>query len=479
MTPPPTLRATSPAAVPPGPAPAALRRAGEPGAGAPPGAHLTPAHPAAVIVPPTSAYLAYIVGVAALESAFTGEFWFLHSVRGVALAALMLPAVYAVRTLLRSRFPRAVALPLSAALAAAALLGFDLVLPGERLHLWTLVAAFGAALLLPPLVHAWKALWMRRRPARFTLLAPSEWAAAEAIERLERIPGLKVANALIPGCHPAEAERLLGLPAAPAPEEGRRFERRVIVSCPLRDPDVAAMIARLVALGHGITSESAMLRAAEGRVDTRRVDPLNLILSRPRSFALDAVSRLRDLVLSAVALVALAPVLALVALAVRLESPGPVFYRQRRVGWRGRSFDVIKFRSMRADAEKSTGPVWAGENDPRITRVGRFLRRSRLDELPQLWNVLRGQMALVGPRPERPHFFDVLRADVPLFELRTVLRPGITGWAQVRAPYAADPSDARTKLEYDLYYVLHRSPWFDLAILLETAGVALSGRGAR
>lgn len=465
----------------PAPAPDAAAPAPStgPAAGPPPARHLTPARPAAVIVPPLLAYVLYVVGLAALESAFTGEFWFLHSVRGVTLGALMLPAVYAFRTLLGTRAaPRLAALG-TALLAALTLALFDRVLPGEGLHLLTLLTAYGLALALPPAVRAWRGAWMRRRPARCTLLAPSEWAAAEAVRRLEAIPGLKVGNVLIPGCHPGDAQRLLGLPAFPLAAEGLGLERRVVVSCPLRDPDVAAMIARLVALGHGITSESAMLRGAEGRVDTLRADPLNLILSSPRAWWLDALSRLRDLLVAGVALVALLPVFLAVAAAVRLDSPGPVFYRQRRVGWRGRLFDVIKFRSMRVDAEQLSGPVWAGADDPRVTRVGRFLRRARLDELPQLWNILRGQMSLVGPRPERPHFFDLLRAEVPLFELRTVLRPGLTGWAQIRAPYAADPSDARTKLEYDLYYVLHRSPWFDLAILLETVGVALSGRGAR
>ena len=126
-----------------------------------------------------------------------------------------------------------------------------------------------------------------------------------------------------------------------------------------------------------------------------------------------------------------------------------------------------------------SGPVFATEHDPRVTRVGAFLRNYRLDELPQFFNVLLGQMTLVGPRPERPHFFNVLRKDVPLFELRTCVKPGITGWAQIRLPYAADSDEARAKLEYDLYYVMHRTLWFDLATLLETARVVLTGAGAR
>jgi lipopolysaccharide/colanic/teichoic acid biosynthesis glycosyltransferase len=214
-------------------------------------------------------------------------------------------------------------------------------------------------------------------------------------------------------------------------------------------------------------------------VDTELASPLSLILARAPSTVTVGLSRLLDICVSATLILALAPLWLLIALAVRLDTPGPVFYRQRRVGYRGRLFDVFKFRSMQTDAEALSGPVWAREADPRITRVGRLLRRTRLDEIPQLFNVLLGQMALVGPRPERPHFFEVLRSDLPLFEVRTAVRPGITGWAQIRAPYAADAENTRTKLEYDLFYVSHRSPWFDLSILFETVHVALTGRGAR
>ena len=234
-----------------------------------------------------------------------------------------------------------------------------------------------------------------------------------------------------------------------------------------------------MARGHDLTSESATLRTAEGRVDTLLADPLNLLMGRPRSRFGDAASRALDFLLSAILLVIASPLLLALAVAIVIDDGFPVFYRQRRVGAGGRLFHVIKFRSMRDDAESASGPVWATEGDARITRVGRFLRRYRLDELPQLFNVLVGQMALVGPRPERPHFFDVLRATVPLFKLRTIVRPGLTGWAQVRLAYASTADDAREKLEYDLFYVTRRSPWFDLAILAETARVVLTGSGAR
>jgi exopolysaccharide biosynthesis polyprenyl glycosylphosphotransferase len=288
-----------------------------------------------------------------------------------------------------------------------------------------------------------------------------------------------VSSALVPDADPATATRLLHRPVDAVARGGLELERQVIVSCPMRDPAVGRAIAELVARGHDLTSESSVLRDAEGRVDTSRADPLNLLMCRPRSRFLNASSRLLDIVGSLVLLVVSAPVLLACAVAVAVESGFPVLYRQRRVGRGGRPFDVLKFRSMRKDAERSSGPVWATEGDPRINRVGRFLRRYRLDELPQLWNVLVGEMALVGPRPERPHFCDALREQVPLFELRTIVRPGLTGWAQVRLAYAATADDARDKLEYDLYYVTHRSPWLDLAILAETARVVLTGAGSR
>jgi len=163
---------------------------------------------------------------------------------------------------------------------------------------------------------------------------------------------------------------------------------------------------------------------------------------------------------------------------VRLSGPGPVLYRQTRVGCDGRNFDLLKFRTMRQDAEAASGPVWASaENDPRITRVGRFLRKTRLDELPQLWNVLKGEMSFVGPRPERPHFVDKLRKVIPYYDERHGVRPGITGWAQVKFRTARRSRTRRRSFEYDLYYVKHMSFLLDIAIVLETAKVVVLGRG--
>jgi lipopolysaccharide/colanic/teichoic acid biosynthesis glycosyltransferase len=168
-----------------------------------------------------------------------------------------------------------------------------------------------------------------------------------------------------------------------------------------------------------------------------------------------------------------------VAAVVKLDSPGPIFYGQERVGYRGQVFRITKFRTMRVDAELKSGPTWAAKGDQRVTRSGRFLRLCRLDELPQLFSVLVGDMSLVGPRPERPFFVDRLKKEIPFYELREVVRPGVTGWAQIRYPYGASVDDARAKLEYDLYYVKNGSVFLDLAILFHTARHVLMGRGAR
>lgn len=172
------------------------------------------------------------------------------------------------------------------------------------------------------------------------------------------------------------------------------------------------------------------------------------------------------------------PMIPLIALAVRLSSPGPILFRQTRVGFRGRLFTTLKFRTMRADAE-ANGAVWAVNGDPRITRVGRFMRKTRIDEIPQLWNVLRGDMAFVGPRPERPEFVQWLTEEIPYYELRHMIRPGLTGWAQVRYKYGASLEETKRKLEYDLYYLKHLSVGLDLLIMFETIKTIVLRRGAQ
>jgi lipopolysaccharide/colanic/teichoic acid biosynthesis glycosyltransferase len=201
--------------------------------------------------------------------------------------------------------------------------------------------------------------------------------------------------------------------------------------------------------------------------------------------------RLLDVVGSGVGLAILAPVVPMIAAAVYLDDPGPVFYKQRRAGMlKGfrktdgldapefEEFDMYKFRSMRVDAEKMTGAVLAQEDDPRITRIGKFLRKSRLDEIPQLWNVFKGEMSLVGPRPERPEFVTSLTRTIPFYGERHAIRPGLTGWAQVRYTYGASTEDAMEKLQYDLFYIKNMSIALDLFILFDTVKTVLLYRGA-
>jgi sugar transferase (PEP-CTERM system associated) len=186
-----------------------------------------------------------------------------------------------------------------------------------------------------------------------------------------------------------------------------------------------------------------------------------------------------DVAIALIGLVLALPLMILCAIAVRLDSRGAVLYRQQRVGQHGRLFNLFKFRSMRQDAEALTGAVWAAEQDPRITRVGRFMRRTRLDELPQLWNVLRGDMSIVGPRPERPEFVESLAKEIPFYGQRHTVKPGLTGWAQVSYAYAGSVDSTMEKLQYDLFYIKNLSVPLDLFIMFCTAKIVLLGRGAR
>ncbi|PYQ82399.1 MAG: hypothetical protein DMG01_01075, partial [Acidobacteria bacterium] len=185
-----------------------------------------------------------------------------------------------------------------------------------------------------------------------------------------------------------------------------------------------------------------------------------------------------DVAVATAALLVLTPVLVAIAIAIRLTSRGPVFYRQRRVGQNGQLFHVHKFRSMCQDAEAASGAVWAAKGDARITPLGRILRRTRLDELPQFWNILCGHMSLVGPRPERPEFVGALSQQIRFYAQRHIVKPGLTGWAQVRYTYGASVEDALEKLQYDLFYIKHMSITMDLMIMLETVKTVILRRGA-
>jgi exopolysaccharide biosynthesis polyprenyl glycosylphosphotransferase len=229
-----------------------------------------------------------------------------------------------------------------------------------------------------------------------------------------------------------------------------------------------------------IEDASSLLERLLGKLPLEGLNPSTLIFTQ--GFNVKAsqqiVRRIISILVSFIGLAIIAPFFPFIILAVRLSSPGPIFYKQIRVGLRGRNFHVIKFRTMRQDAE-TKGAVWATKNDPRITSLGRFMRKTRLDEIPQLWNVLRGEMGFVGPRPERPEFVQWLTSEIPYYELRHMIRPGITGWAQVRFQYGASLEETKQKLEYDLYYVKHLSVGLDLLIMFETIKTIILRRGAQ
>ncbi|WP_135467476.1 exopolysaccharide biosynthesis polyprenyl glycosylphosphotransferase [Crenalkalicoccus roseus] len=238
---------------------------------------------------------------------------------------------------------------------------------------------------------------------------------------------------------------------------------------------------RCEAAGVRLFSEAEFRERRLSRVDLDRLGPGWLATARAtrEGWLEAAIRRGFDIGLSLALLLLTLPLLLLTALAIKLDSPGPVFYRQERVGRGGRVFTLYKFRSMVVDAEANGAPCWASRGDPRVTRVGRLIRLTRIDEIPQALNVLRGDMAIVGPRPERPAFVEQLNRLIPHYRDRACVKPGITGWAQVNYPYGASVEDARMKLAYDLYYVRRRSLFLDLLILIATVRVVLFQEGAR
>ena len=246
-------------------------------------------------------------------------------------------------------------------------------------------------------------------------------------------------------------------------------------SLPLKD------LLRVKTAGVHVNEFSSFLERETGRVDLDTLNPSWLIFSDGFSSgrAISSVAkRIFDIVASGLLLLLTFPIIALFALIVKLDSKGPAFFRQKRIGLYGQTFELVKLRSMSTDAEKD-GSKWAQKNDPRITRVGAFIRKVRIDELPQVWTVLTGHMSFVGPRPEVPTFVADLEKDLPYYAERHMVKPGITGWAQINYPYGASIEDSRHKLEYDLYYAKNYTPFLDLLILLQTLRVVLWPEGAR
>jgi len=217
-----------------------------------------------------------------------------------------------------------------------------------------------------------------------------------------------------------------------------------------------------------------------GKLSLENIHPSSLIFSEgfKRSSIFKSLKRALDIIVSLLSLMLFTPLILIILLAIRMDSKGPVFYRQERVGEDEKKFNLLKFRSMNVDAEEN-GPVWAKVDDERVTRVGQIIRKLRFDEIPQMFNVLKGEMSFIGPRPERPFFVDSLKNEIPFYSERHVVKPGITGWAQISYQYGASKEDALEKLKYDLYYIKHMSLILDLTILYETIKIVFWGKGAR
>ncbi|RLB39690.1 MAG: capsular biosynthesis protein CpsE [Deltaproteobacteria bacterium] len=267
-------------------------------------------------------------------------------------------------------------------------------------------------------------------------------------------------------CDLAEEEKVDSIIVALDEKRGI-FPYRQLLNCKVRGINV-------------IDGESFYERIS-GRLLVERINPSWLIFSEGfrKSRFVRISKRVVDFLTAGLLLIVFAPIGLVTAIAIKLDSPGPVLFSQDRVGQDGKVFKIYKFRSMRADAEKLTGPVWAMEDDPRITRVGRIIRKLRIDEVPQLWNVFKGDMSFVGPRPERPFFVEQLKKKIPYYNERFTVKPGVTGWAQVKYPYGASEKDALEKLKYDLYYIKNMSIFMDLLVIFQTTKIVLLGRGAR
>ncbi|MGA9642331.1 MAG: TIGR03013 family XrtA/PEP-CTERM system glycosyltransferase [Terriglobales bacterium] len=262
----------------------------------------------------------------------------------------------------------------------------------------------------------------------------------------------------------------------------RQKVHRVIVAMPDRRNTIPMQeLLDLRMQGVKIEEATSWLERISGKIEVENLYPSWMVFGEGfrRSSLFRIVRRVVSIFISLVGLILALPLLPLIMLAIRLDSQGPVLYRQTRVGKNGRTFHVVKFRTMRTDAEALSGPQWAGNNDPRVTRIGRFLRSSRLDEIPQLWCVLRGDMAFVGPRPERPEFVEWLSREIPYYNVRHMVRPGLTGWAQVKYKYGSTVEDAREKLQYDLFYIKNASIGLDLLIMFQTIKTVLLKRGAQ
>jgi sugar transferase (PEP-CTERM system associated) len=329
--------------------------------------------------------------------------------------------------------------------------------------------------------------WQLSAPMQRVMILGTGQLAMELARELTRRGDLSMKLEGFVGGSQDKSEKIFGFPVLGPTSEmeaiaKERAVSRIIVA--MEDRRGTLPTRELVTLrvqGVRVEDAASALSGLTGRVSLRAVKPSWFVFSDGfhRSKWIDLLKRILDLAAGAIGLAVSMPIMIVVALVVRLESKGPIIFRQTRVGRMGKCFEVLKFRSMSDDAEKTNGAQWASENDPRVTRIGRFLRKYRLDELPQFVNVIRGEMSFVGPRPERPCFVEELRKTIPYYDERHSVRPGITGWAQVQYSYGSSIDDAFNKLEYELFYLQNMSLTFDLAIIFQTIRIVLGGHGGR
>ncbi len=414
-----------------------------------------------------------------------GRGWALLGTAMVIWLAMIAVGVYGPYALRSLRFAGARVL-VAISLGIIALAVIDFIIPSEMFWRSTLLYTMGLAILVLVADRLLLNSFLGSSAFRRRVMVLGAGPRAQRLRELGEKP--ETGFAIVAYVAMSEDNRIVeeAIPRAAIHDLGRFVENlgvsEVVLALqerrnalPLKD------LLRIKTKGVHVNDFSSFIERETGRVDLETINPSWLIFSdgfsSSRMFS-SAVKRIFDITASCILLALTFPIIVLFAGLVKLDSKGPAFFRQKRVGLYGETFTLIKLRSMRTDAEKD-GAKWASENDPRVTRLGRFIRKVRIDELPQTWSVLKGEMSFVGPRPEVPTFVESLEEEIPFYSERHMVKPGITGWAQINYPYGASVEDSRCKLEYDLYYAKNYTPFLDLVILLQTLRVILWPEGAR
>jgi exopolysaccharide biosynthesis polyprenyl glycosylphosphotransferase len=410
-----------------------------------------------------------------------GWFQILVVVLIILLSLYMMDFYSELRILSRTYLVQQMCLLLGFSFLVQALIGYS-ELVSLQLPQWTMV--YGSAFLLVGMLF-WRTLFLslvrNALPGQKLLMVGSSPVAEQIAATVQSMPelGFRVIGHLDSN-HVLQDVPYMGPLEELLPVVRQHKPDRVIV-CPQASQLPVQALLDLRMNGFYVEAAGELYEQIFGRVSIRDLQPSQVIFSRelgPQRWMV-SVQTVYSFVFGLVGTILFLPVMLVVAILVKLTSPGPAIYSQRRTGRFGKPFSLYKFRSMYVDAESRTGPVWASKNDPRVTPLGRWLRKLRLDELPQFYNVLRGDMALVGPRPERPEFCAILEKQILFYQQRHFVKPGITGWAQINHKYTETVEDTVTKLEYDLYYVKHLTPTLDAYIIFHTLKVMLLSRGAQ